>query len=729
MIGKELGQYHIVEALGEGGMASVYKGYDRKLDRDVAIKVILKGFTYSGEFLKRFEREARSVARLTHTNIVNVINYGSDEGIPYLVMEFVSGGTLKEKLGKPIPWQQVAQMLTPVARALEYAHGKKIIHRDIKPANFLITQSGDLMISDFGIAKALDEDLTKLTATGVGIGTPAYMAPEQGLGKEVDHRADIYSLGIVFYEMITGRTPYKADTPLAVLMRHVNDPLPRPRKFVPDLPEEVEKVMFMALAKDPEHRYQSMIDFAETLENLVLQQKELEIPKDPFQTIPSVSQQREKGEENQVRVAQFLKEGEEAVKHKDWESAHVNYRKVLSLQPDHTAALAGLRKALQGQELTLLYGQALFHQEAGRPEKALRLLKQIQDSDADYEDIADRIISIEALLVDWEKETPVSEKTAKHRVSPKKSTASFFQTLPRWVLLGAGGLSLVVVVALIFWGGNALLNSLSQTPSPPDTSTLNPSINPSNTPEGLPTSFIDEKGVPMENVSAGPFAMGSEDEIPIHIVELDNFYIDRYEVTNARYEECVKEEVCDPPYLTSSYTQDSYYGNTKYADYPVIYVSWESAQTYCQWRNARLPTEAEWEKAARGSLERRKYPWGNTIDGTLANFCDVNCSFDHRNIDFDDQYDDTAPVGSYEPNRYNLYDMTGNVGEWVADWYGPEYYSTSPSRNPEGPEDGDSRVLRGGSWISGVSNLPVANRNFFNPENQYYYVGFRCARD
>jgi len=290
MIGKELGQYQVVEPLGEGGMASVYKGYDKRLDRDVAIKVILPGFSHSSAFLKRFEREAKSIARLTHINIVKVINYGFEEGMPYLVMEYVPGGTLKDLLGKPIPWEKAVQMLVPIARALEYAHNRNIIHRDIKPANFLVTHSGDLVISDFGIAKTLDEDLTKLTGTGVSIGTPAYMSPEQGLHKEVDHRIDIYSLGIVFFEMVTGRAPFEADTPFGVMMKHVSDPLPRPRDFISNLPEEVEKVLFKALEKDPADRYQSMAEFAEALEKLWRIQEKQIVVKESVQEITKVNE-------------------------------------------------------------------------------------------------------------------------------------------------------------------------------------------------------------------------------------------------------------------------------------------------------------------------------------------------------------------------------------------------------------------------------------------------------
>lgn len=272
MIGKELGQYRIAEVLGEGGMAAVYKGIDTRLDRDVAIKVILPGFSHSVDFLKRFEREARSIARLTHINIVQVINYGTDEGVPYLVMPHIPGGTLKDRLGKPIGWRQAYEQLIPVGRALGYAHQQNIVHRDVKPANILVTQSGDLVISDFGIAKVIGDDQSVLTATGTGIGTPAYMSPEQGVGDLIDQRADIYSLGIVLYEMLTGQTPYQADTPIAVIYKHVHEPLPSPRSFVQDLPDAVDETISKALAKDPGDRFQSMESFVSAMEAVLRKQ-------------------------------------------------------------------------------------------------------------------------------------------------------------------------------------------------------------------------------------------------------------------------------------------------------------------------------------------------------------------------------------------------------------------------------------------------------------------------
>jgi len=269
LIGQSLGRYHILEQLGEGGMATVYKAFDTRLERNVAVKVILPQKQQSEKFLKRFEREAKALAQLSHPNIVKVLDYGEHEGMPYLVMEYLPGGTLKQKLGQPIPWQEAARSLAPITRALEYAHQQKIVHRDVKPSNILLTQSGEPMLSDFGVAKILEaEETVDLTGTGVGVGTPEYMAPEQGMGKVVDYRADIYALGVVFYELVTGRKPYRADTPMAVMLKKMTDPLPRPSQFVRDLPEAVENVLLKALARQPADRYLDMSLFAEALDKL-----------------------------------------------------------------------------------------------------------------------------------------------------------------------------------------------------------------------------------------------------------------------------------------------------------------------------------------------------------------------------------------------------------------------------------------------------------------------------
>jgi len=269
--GQYLGRYYLAERLGEGGMAVVYKAYDTRLERDVAIKIIRSGAfppDALGELLKRFEREAKSLAKLSHPNIVKVYDYGEHEGSPYLVMEYLPGGTLKKLLEKPMPWQDAIRLILPIARGVAYAHQRGILHRDIKPANILITESGEPMLSDFGIAKLFEVDqTTALTGSGMAIGTPEYMAPEQWTGI-TSPQSDLYSLGIVLYEMVTGRKPYVADTPAAILIKQATEPLPSPRKFVNDLPEPLDLVLIKTLAKEPKDRYGDLKAFIGGLENL-----------------------------------------------------------------------------------------------------------------------------------------------------------------------------------------------------------------------------------------------------------------------------------------------------------------------------------------------------------------------------------------------------------------------------------------------------------------------------
>ena len=244
LIGKSLGRYHILEQLGEGGMAVVYKAFDTRLEAEVAVKVIRTDNILPNVLdraLKRFEREAKALARLNHLNIVNVTDYGEFEGQPYLVMPYLQGGTLKEILqGKAMDWQQATRILLPIAKALGYAHRQNMIHRDVKPSNILITEDGEPMLTDFGVAKIIDTETTiDLTGTSMAVGTPDYMAPEQFQGK-TDARSDIYGFGIVLYEMVTGRKPYVADTPAALIIKQATDPLPRPTQFAPKIPGNVE---------------------------------------------------------------------------------------------------------------------------------------------------------------------------------------------------------------------------------------------------------------------------------------------------------------------------------------------------------------------------------------------------------------------------------------------------------------------------------------------------------
>jgi ligand-binding sensor domain-containing protein/tRNA A-37 threonylcarbamoyl transferase component Bud32 len=268
--GKRLGSYQLLEQIGQGGMATIFKAYQPSMDRYVAVKILPRHFTEDETFEARFTQEAHTLARLEHPHILPVHDYGEQEGITYLVMRYVEAGTLKELIAREgvLELDEIARIVEQVGHALGYAHSQGVVHRDIKPSNVLIDERGDVFLTDFGIAK-LVAGTSQFTATGAVVGTPAYMSPEQGLGEMVDQRSDIYSLGVVLYEMATGRVPFEAETPLAVLLKHVNAPLPPPRQVKPDLSPAVERVILKAMAKSPEDRFQTAEEMVEALQKAV----------------------------------------------------------------------------------------------------------------------------------------------------------------------------------------------------------------------------------------------------------------------------------------------------------------------------------------------------------------------------------------------------------------------------------------------------------------------------
>jgi len=270
--GQNIGRYRVIEELGRGGMAVVYKAYQPALYRYVAIKVLHPMVAADDKFLARFRREARAVATLRHPNIVQIHDFGHEGDCYYMVTEFVEGQTLKDRLETTreaetrLPPEEVVRIIRQIADALDYAHQQGMIHRDVKPANVLLTAKDQVVLSDFGIAHMVEG--TRFTMTGV-VGTPDYMSPEQGMGGKIDGRSDIYSLGVVLYEMLVGQVPFSADTSMAVIFKHVQDPLPPPRSINPAIPEAVEQVVFKAMAKKPDERFATASELAEALQAAV----------------------------------------------------------------------------------------------------------------------------------------------------------------------------------------------------------------------------------------------------------------------------------------------------------------------------------------------------------------------------------------------------------------------------------------------------------------------------
>jgi eukaryotic-like serine/threonine-protein kinase len=260
------GRYELQEVVGTGGMSSVYKAHDTLLERNVALKILHDQYTSDEDFVERFKREARAVARLSHPSIVTVIDRGEDGGKQFIVFEYIDGENLKEHLVRSgrLPVRDALELALQVARALSFAHGHGLVHRDVKPQNVLLNGDGRAKVTDFGIARSLDVD--GVTQTGTVLGTSNYIAPEQASGRRVDQQTDVYSLGVVLYELLAGEVPFPGENFVTVALKHVNEPPPSLLDVRRDVPVRVAKAVERALAKDPEQRFQSMEAFAAELE-------------------------------------------------------------------------------------------------------------------------------------------------------------------------------------------------------------------------------------------------------------------------------------------------------------------------------------------------------------------------------------------------------------------------------------------------------------------------------
>lgn len=257
-IGAQIGPYKITELLGQGGMATVYKGYHEALDRYVAIKALNPALLDDQNFSKRFQREARVIAKLEHPNIVPVYDYSEHEGRPYLVMKIITGVTLKDRIkAGDLSKDEITMVIKSVGAALSYAHEQGVLHRDIKPSNVLLSDDNQVYLADFGLARLVHSGESTLTSDRI-LGTPKYISPEQAMSKpELDARADVYSFGAMVYELVVGRVPFLADTPFTIIHDHIYTPLPSPKEVNPDISDEIAIVLTKALEKKPENRYSS----------------------------------------------------------------------------------------------------------------------------------------------------------------------------------------------------------------------------------------------------------------------------------------------------------------------------------------------------------------------------------------------------------------------------------------------------------------------------------------
>ena len=516
-----LNRYRIIKSLGRGGMAEVYKVWDMERNAVLAMKVLHEDLALDNAFLRRFQREAQTLRTLQHPNIVRFYELEQDGRLAFILMDYVEGESLKHKIFDakgPMPFEQISAVMRPLCQALEYAHKKGFTHSDVKPGNIMLDNNGRVMLMDFGIAR-----MTKsATVTMLGVGTPAYMSPEQAHGKPPSPQSDIYAVGIILYEMLTGERPFTGElatsgssTSEKIRWEQLNlNPTPM-RRFNREVGDELEAVIMRCLEKDAHARFSSALELLTALERTL--------------SAPAITPREEP---------------------------------VSPMMPER---------------------------KVPRKEPAVPVVSQITNP---------TYATPEAKL------QPVEKRPAPRKIA-----------LFAWLL---GGMILIGLFAVFL--GRGL--SFPATPTPTSTMTLTPTLSPptstytpsaTSTPAASPIptlgigSTLISDGVIMIYVPEGAFSMGSNEfdaEKPIHSVYVNAYYIDKYEVTNVAYKRCVDVGACIQPKQSNSSMRSVYYGNPEFDDYPVIYVDWNMAVAYCEWRDARLPTEAEWEKAARGTDEQ-----------------------------------------------------------------------------------------------------------------------------
>ena len=744
------GRYELVRMLGQGGMGQVWLAKDLAMeDGAIAIKLLPPELSRDVESRANLVREARLSLKLSHPNIVRLINLEPGDP-PYLVMEHVQGRTLADELAArqesetgPMSPREALPIIRDVAAALDHAHSLKVIHRDLKPSNVLLMETEPdrttrAKLADFGIAAELTSFRSRQTGV-VPVGTLAYMSPEQVACQKLDERSDVYSLGATLYKMLVLSEPF-AGGDLAWAIQSA--PVP-----VPDgLPEPILRVLLRALAKKPSDRPRSAGELAEefsasldeALRTTITGPPPAEASSPPEPTKPAIAA---------GRLANGVKEIDEVGTRTALETeaagkvrgagAPVEPSSPASVTSDGTSWSAtrgspqgGAWKGVVGAGLGLATiawalgsfgpGAVILDESDGRPgrRKPVSIERVLPDTHSSPLRVAGRGESTAAAYLGSLKIVSVpagAEVLAEPSGSVRGKTPLFLAGLVPGIYpyrLRLAGYDDSTVEAFVQAGRTVLASAFlvdsnkARTPS----AALSP-VDPKGKAERLTTARFPPDDEEMVLVPAGEFRMGSSDggvdEKPVHDVHVDAFYMDKHEVTNRRFRKFV--EACR--YRRAEFADDPRFNAD---EQPVVGVSSHAAAAFCLWAGKRLPTEAEWEKAARAGLEGKKYPWGDEAPKGRACFAEG-------------LQGQPKPVGSYEPNRLGIFDIGGNVWEWCSDWYEEDYYKRSLPRNPVGPPTAAARAVRGGAWLNDGLYVRCAARDKIEPAKSFNNLGFRCV--
>ncbi len=658
------GKYKIESKIGEGGMGAVYRATHIFMERPVAIKFLHGDRTTDTAAIERFKVEARAAGRIQHPHATAVSDFGvTSDNTFYLVMEYLEGRSLRERIKTEgaLPLDETVRIIAQTCDAVEAAHKRGIVHRDLKPDNIFLQREENtetVKVLDFGIAKLTQGNANAgLTSTGMIVGTPYYMSPEQCQGDQLDHCADIYSLGVIIFEMVTGKLPFTADSPLSIVLKHVSEPPPSPRKFNPNLPETVEAVILKALSKRRQDRQQSAMQLAEELGKAVGL---------------NVNVHRKTGvlSEENTGSTQDMDAGTKENK------------------PGRGTQRINERGA--STEVIADADTEISVKKAGAAPKSARKTALIGSRPASGDE--------------------VESETVEYRGGQINTTSS---KTP--IYAGIGALLLVIVLVVGYFA----------TRKSPDPIIQDPILNGNN--GGQTTGGEPEGLIQMVSIPGGTFIMGRDpgtdpnfdrpirsNETPGNEVTVASFSLGKYEVTNAQYAVFVKETGHTPP---SGWNGTEF---PKGADnLPVTSITWQDAVDFCKWlskkegRTYRLPTEEEWEFAARGP-DGNLFPWGPTFEPNRANSKELGETL--LSVKSDSLKRDSSPFG--------VIGMAGNVSEWTSSDYKP--YRGNTTDKPKAP---GNKVMRGGNYKSDNWATPATIRVELSPDSSAVVLGFRVARD